>query len=143
MAIFQMIFRQILLILQKAKDMLVDTRHIVLTEDNFKVEVLQSQMPVLVDCWASWCGSFHRINPAYNEVAIALSGRIKIGRLNIAIAEQLAARYSIRVVPTLLLFQDGCVQERIVGSVTQSALTSIVSSLIPGIASIRSQIACL
>lgn len=121
-----------------------NTPCITLTNDNFKSEVLNAQTPVLVDCWASWCGSFHQINPLLSELAIEFAGQITIGRLNIATAEVLATRYGIRAVPTLLLFQNGQVVERLIGSLSKPKLVSKLSALCPVIQQARrSLIACL
>jgi thioredoxin 1 len=114
-----------------------------LTEENFQSQVIQAKTLVLVDCWASWCGSSHRINPVYNQVAIAWAGHIKIGRFNIATGETLANHFGIRVVPTLLLFKDGQVIERVVGSLSQQDLTSKLNRLFPAVAANRSPIVCL
>ncbi len=113
-----------------------------LRPDNFQTEVLEAKMPVLVDCWASWCSSFQQVNPVLPELATEFAGQIKIGRLDIAQAEQLAAHYGIRAVPTLLLFQDGQVMERVVGSSAYADLAKKLHTLIVG-NSHRSQIACL
>ncbi|MBW4469722.1 MAG: thioredoxin [Stenomitos rutilans HA7619-LM2] len=102
---------------------------ITLTNDNFQAEVLNAKIPVLVDCWASWCGSLQPANPVLIELAIEFAGQMKLGRLDLATAENLATRYSIRAVPTLLLFQDGQVQERSIGSVSKQKLKSKLSVL--------------
>lgn len=120
-----------------------DTEWTVLTYDTFQSEVLEAQTLVLVDCWASWCSSFQQINPAIHELAIAWAGHIKIGRLNIAMAEQIAAYYGIRVVPSLLFFHHGQVVLRIVGGVSKEELIHKLSPLLLGNESNRSPIACL
>lgn len=114
---------------------------ITLTEANFQTEVLTSQKLVLVDCWASWCGAFHQINPAYHNLAIAFLPHIKIGRLNIALSHSLETHYGIRVVPTLLIFQNGQVVERIMGSLSQPDLTRKLSVLLAGVPTSRSRVA--
>ncbi|PSB24320.1 thioredoxin family protein [Stenomitos frigidus] len=123
--------------------MLVTTQCILLTDANFQSEVLEAQVPVLVDCWASWCGSFHQMNPIIETLAIEFAGQIKIGRLNIAASEQLAMRYDIRAVPTLLLFKDGQVMERVIGSVSKQRFADTLNALLPGSYSSRSRMACL
>ncbi len=110
--------------------------------DNFQAEVLEAQMPVLVDCWASWCSSFQQINPVLPDLAVAFAEQIKIGRLDIAQAEQLAIHYGIRAVPTLLLFQDGQVMERVIGGISYTEIAKRLHVLVVG-NSHRSQIACL
>lgn len=122
--------------------MLIDTQSMTFTEDNFQATVLRSQSLVLVDCWASWCSSFRPNNPVYPDLAIAFAGQLKIGSLNIANAESLATRYSIRVVPTLLIFQHGYLVERIVGSLSHPDLTHKLNSLLVRQSS-RGRVACL
>lgn len=123
--------------------MLLTARCITLTEANFQAEVLKSQMPVLVDCWASWCGSFHQMNPIIEELAIEFAGYLKVSRLDVGRAEKLAARYGIRAVPTLLLFQDGQVIERVIGSVSKQRFANKLNALRPDNHANRSLIACL
>lgn len=127
---------------EKAKNMVVSTQHILLTDNNFSSEVLEARVPVLVDCWASWCGSFQWINPVFNELAIALDGHIKIGQLNVAISEKLTAYYDIRAIPMLLLFQDGKLVERWIGGVSQQVVTRKLSGLLLSSNSNRSRISC-
>jgi thioredoxin len=127
---------------EKAKNMLMSTWHILLADNNFSSEVLDAEVPVLVDCWASWCGSLQWVNPVFNELMIAFGGQIKIGRLNIATSEKLAAYYDIRAVPTLLLFQNGKLVERWIGSVSGQVLTSKLNGLLSGSNSNRSRISC-
>ncbi|MDX2232213.1 MAG: thioredoxin domain-containing protein [Leptolyngbyaceae cyanobacterium bins.349] len=110
--------------------MLTDTQYIVLTENNFHTEVLKAKTLVLVDCWASWCSSFYQINPVYRQLQNSFPEAIKIGRLNIATAEKLAALYGIRVVPTLLLFHNGQLVERVIGCLSQPDLTRKLNSLL-------------
>ncbi len=120
--------------------MLLRTQRIVLAEDTFPFEVLEAEVPVLVDCWASWCGSFQWIDPVFNELAIAFNGQIKIGQLDVSTSEKLALRYHIRAVPTLLLFKDGRLLERWIGSVSQQVLTRKLNDLLLGSNSNRSRV---
>jgi thioredoxin 1 len=129
-------------VFEKVEFMLLTPRCITLTDANFQAEVLEAQMPVLVDCWASWCGSCHQMNPIIEALAIEFAGHLKIGRLNVGSSEKLAARYGIRAVPTLLLFQDGQVIERVIGSVSKQRFANKLNALLAGHAS-RSPIACL
>jgi len=110
--------------------MFSNTQLVTLTDINFKSEVLNSQKLILVDCWASWCGAFHQVNPAYHELAIAHSKHIKIGRLNIALFDQLGTYYGIRVVPTLLIFQNGQVIDRSIGNLSNADLARKLSALL-------------
>jgi thioredoxin 1 len=88
---------------------------VVLTQENFASEVLQSPTPVLVDFWAEWCGPSNAIAPVLDELADEYDGRVKIGKVNIDEQQALAAEYGVRAIPTLLLFDKGQVADQIVG----------------------------
>ena len=88
---------------------------LVLTQENFASEVLQSTTPVLVDFWAEWCGPCKMIAPILGELADEYEGRVKIAKINIDEQQALAAEYGIRAIPTLLLFDKGQVADQIVG----------------------------
>ena len=88
---------------------------VTLTDENFAKEVLQSPTPVLVDFWAEWCGPCKMIAPILDELAQEYEGRVKIGKVNIDEHQGLAGQYSVRAIPTLLLFKDGQVADQIVG----------------------------
>jgi thioredoxin 1 len=88
---------------------------VVLTQDNFADEVLQSTTPVLVDFWAEWCGPCKMITPILGELADEYEGKVKIAKVNIDEQQGLAAEYGIRAIPTLLLFDKGQVADQIVG----------------------------
>jgi thioredoxin 1 len=88
---------------------------LVLTQENFAKEVLQSPTPVLVDFWAEWCGPCKMIAPILDELADEYEGRVRIGKVNIDEQQGIAAEYGIRAIPTLLLFDKGQVADQIVG----------------------------
>jgi thioredoxin 1 len=88
---------------------------LVLTQDNFATEVLQSTTPVLVDFWAEWCGPCKMIAPILGELADEYEGKVKIAKVNIDEQQGLASEYGIRAIPTLLLFDKGQVADQIVG----------------------------
>ena len=86
---------------------------IVLTSENFEAEVLSAKQTVLVDFWATWCGPCRMIAPEVG--AIAAEGRVKVGKVNVDEQAQLANRYGIESIPTVLIFKDGKLVERAVG----------------------------
>ena len=93
-----------------------------LNDANFKQEVLDSDIPVLVDFWATWCHPCRMIAPAVDEIAREYQGRLKVGKLNVDEARQTAANYSIMSIPTLSIFKHGKVQEQIIGVVSKNDL---------------------
>jgi thioredoxin 1 len=93
-----------------------------LNDSNFKQEVLESGIPVLVDFWAEWCYPCRLVAPALEEIAKEYQGRLKVGKLNVDEARQIAVNYNIMSIPTLSIFKDGQVQEQIVGAVSKAVL---------------------
>lgn len=94
-----------------------------LSDANFEKEVLQSPLPVLVDFWAEWCGPCHAIAPAMAEIAAEYEDRIIVGKLNVDLSPNIAAKYGIRSIPSLLVFKDGQVDQQIVGAVPKGQIT--------------------
>ena len=88
---------------------------VTLSADNWVREVEQSAEPVLVDFWAVWCGPCRMIAPVVDEIAADYEGRLKVGKLNVDENSELASRYGVMSIPTLLVFKNGQPVERIVG----------------------------
>jgi len=87
-----------------------------LTSENFESEALKSEVPVLVDFWAEWCGPCKMVAPTVAQLADEYSGKVKFCKLNVDQARELASEYGIRSIPTLMIFKDGAVQETMVGA---------------------------
>jgi len=95
-------------------------------DSNFKSEVTDSEMPVLVDFWAPWCGPCKMIAPVLEELAKEYDGRVKIVKLNVDDSPDTASKFGIRSIPTLLLFKDGKVFEQTVGAQSKENLKQLV-----------------
>ncbi len=99
-----------------------------LTDDSFEAEVLQSDLPVLVDYWADWCGPCKMIAPVLEEIAAEYDGKLKVAKLNIDENTGTPPKYGIRGIPTLMLFKDGNVEATKVGALSKSQLTAFIDS---------------
>lgn len=99
---------------------------ITITEANFENEVLKSELPVLVDFWADWCGPCKMLSPIIADVAKEYEGRVKVGKINIDEEEGLAVKYRVASIPTLVLFKDGQAVKRTVGAVPKSQIVAML-----------------
>ncbi len=97
-------------------------REITLTTDNFEEKVLKADKPVLVDFWATWCMPCRMIAPVVEEIAEETEGKAYVGKVNVDEQAELAARYRVSSIPTLIVFEDGREQRRTVGAQDKEAL---------------------
>ena len=95
---------------------------VMVNDSSFKQEVLESDIPVLVDFWAPWCAPCHMVAPAVEEIAREYQGKIKVCKVNVDEASRTAANYGIMSIPTLSIFKSGQVMEQIVGAGSKAAL---------------------
>jgi thioredoxin 1 len=98
------------------------------SDATFDQDVLNSEVPVLVDFWAEWCGPCRQMTPTIDALASDYSGRAKIGKLNVDNNSGTAARYNIRGIPTLLLFKGGRVVEQKVGAAPKSEIQKMLET---------------
>ena len=99
-------------------------------DQNFDSDVLEAGMPVLVDFWAVWCGPCKAIAPIVEEVANDYSGKVRVGKMDVDSNNQVAMRYGIRSIPTLLLFSGGEVVDQVIGNVGKESIKSMLSKAI-------------
>jgi thioredoxin 1 len=105
------------------------SEHIVhVTDQTFEPEVLRSDLPVLVDYWAEWCGPCKAIAPILDEIAREYGGKLKVAKLDVDANVEVPKKYNIRGIPTLMLFKNGNVEESIVGARSKSQLTAFLDS---------------
>ena len=96
-------------------------------DQNFDSDVLKSETPVLVDFWAVWCGPCKAIAPIVEEIAKDFIGKVKVGKIDVDSNNQVAMRYGIRSIPTLLLFKNGEVVDQVIGNVGKDSIESMIS----------------
>ncbi|MCH8276659.1 MAG: thioredoxin [Bacteroidetes bacterium] len=110
--------------------MATDAKYVTLTDGNFETEVLQSDRPVLVDFWATWCGPCRIIAPMIEELSVEYEGKAKLAKMDVDHNPKVASNFGIRSIPTLLFFKDGVVVDQVIGAASKRVLASKLDSLV-------------
>jgi thioredoxin 1 len=100
------------------------------TDATFDAEVLKSNIPALVDFWAPWCGPCHMIAPVVDDIAESNKGKLKVVKMNVDENGQTPQTYGVMAIPTLILFKDGQLKEKVVGAVGKAKLVDLVAKYI-------------
>jgi thioredoxin 1 len=106
---------------------MAESEHVrVVTDGDFDQQILQSDVPALVDFWAAWCGPCRTVGPVVEELAGEYAGKVKVAKLNVDENKQTPTKYGIRGIPTLILFKGGQVVDQIVGAVPKDRIKELL-----------------
>ena len=100
------------------------------TDDNFNSEVESSDIPVLVDFWAEWCGPCKMLSPTIDAVAEKYNGKVKVGKVNVDKNPSIAQKYGVRSIPNILVFKNGNIEQQLVGNVPEAEIANVLDKLI-------------
>ncbi len=107
-----------------------DGKPVIVTDATFQPEVVQSPLPVLLDCWAAWCVPCRALAPIVDQLASELAGRVKVAKLNVEENPQTATKFGIQSIPTMLIFKNGQVVDRLVGVQPKPAIMARINQYI-------------
>ena len=99
------------------------------TDSDFEQQILKSEVPVLVDFWAAWCGPCRTVGPVVEELAGEYQGKVKIAKLNVDDNKQTPQKYGVKGIPTLMLFKNGTVVDQVVGAVPKSRIQDMLDKV--------------
>jgi len=99
---------------------------VTITNANFEEEVIKSEIPVLVDFWATWCGPCRMVGPVVSEIAEEYEGKVKVGKVNVDEEDELAERFGVQSIPTIILFKNGEEAARQVGFAPKAKLVQML-----------------
>ncbi|MBI5683325.1 MAG: thioredoxin TrxA [Deltaproteobacteria bacterium] len=100
------------------------------SDSNFEAEILKSDMPALVDFWATWCAPCRAIAPIVEEMAETYAGKIKVAKMNVDDNPATPGKYGVRGIPTLILFKNGQVVDQVVGAVPKTQIKSLIDKVL-------------